>query len=370
MQKNAKENSIKNSTEKLDKNSSHFGYNLSFFESIKGKLKSFIDDSHPILINATQNFITSFSEFYNILSTPEYDKVQKGDKYSEILHLKVIPFAKTTLFTLGMLLSFASIIFIAVKFAKFLTGKFFPIVKNDIKTEVLKQKISLKGRVKRSPNNINYNEVFIEKEIKPKKKKGCEKKQDNNNLEEFFQIVKEKDDFEKLFAHQTKCNQENFGTVKNNGNLIEFDNLDKISPICLKKDDVKNNQNFESLYNSNTNIRHNPISIIVNDNQNLNNEENNNINIYDVNVVMNNIDNDNKNLNSNYNFFSDPNSKLIKDLSSQPITFPTKNNEANIGGVENENDKSLRMEDKMKNTNLFYQTPLANIRRNTNNAKK
>lgn len=226
----------------------------------------------------------------------------------------------------------AIVIFLSFYFAKLWNGFLFPKKNQEENVKGCQDKntgiINLRGRVKRSPNNINYNELFIEQNAskpKSKKKKELHNKDtnekeiniqncNNGNLDDFFQKVKEKDDFEKLFSDNIYVNVkgnvslppkkslenvEVLPSISNNNNknedLIVFDNLDTIllKPTPLEKE-ARTNQNNQS-----------PMS----------------------------------NLN--------------------PVR-PT---------LEDINNKSLSMENKIKNANLFYQTPLASIRKNTNSSK-
>ena len=186
--------------------------------------------------------------------------------------------------------------------------------KNEIKnntTILKKEKINLTGRVKRNPNNINYSEIFNDNEkIKIKKyKKNDEEKEvlletNCNNLDEFFDRVKERNDFEKIFktdsidANNNNDNNDNNIKIINqnnqNDNLIIFENSQQNNQ-SLKFNDLSNKTEIKNIYS------------------------------------------------------------LIKNKDKLSEIKETNEDELN---------DSSRIEEKLKNSGLFYQTPLANIKRN------
>jgi hypothetical protein len=203
--------------------------------------------------------------------------------------------------------------------------------------------ITLKGRKKRNPMNINYNELFVnqnEQDHLPKKKK--EKKEATQNIDAFVERVKEKNEFEKIFNSDSvviSCPpKENiFITANDHQDLIFFENAN------IKKDELprKQNENEKAL---NTNIRGTGTST----NHFIKKE----IPIISIPTPIK----------------EDGKIKLRKDDDS---ILNQKEVEVNEDNDNEQSDISIRLEEKMRNnSDLYYLTPLYKIRRNTESKKK
>ncbi len=114
-------------------------------------------------------------------------------------------------------------------------------------------RINLKGRIKRTPNNINYNELFVDNNVKVRKKKEDKTKKENteeqmtggdksnlndnncSNLDEFFQRIQEKTDFQKIFNN----NEDVKIPIKNNVNVKSHINEDKKVIVINKNTNEK-----------------------------------------------------------------------------------------------------------------------------------
>jgi hypothetical protein len=226
------------------------------------------------------------------------------------------------------------------------------------------QRISLKGRVKRNPNNINYNELFIDGSGKLKKKKGLIKKEveeeekfiSNNNLDDFFERVNEKNEFEKIFINNnkevdTKPNKEISIMISQPNpiiNLTPFEecsyNLNSLHTRNISNNNCNDLLLFEDKKNdeSDTKLNNNKESIFK--------SEENNIKL--VRLIQYAIHT------SPIPTINLPNRDTI-EIKVDKGEFP----------IEEELDEGQRMENKMRNSDLFAQTPLTNIRRNTNSKK-
>lgn len=214
---------------------------------------------------------------------------------------------------------------------KLMAEKFYPkSYTQDKKSTFFKKKLNLKGRSKKNPNNINYNDLFKENEEKhPMMKKGRgsnEMIHDNDNgnedkhcknLDDFLERVNEKKEFQKFF---------------NDGNP-----------------NINMNMNMNGEYNLNRNLNQNgnenkQISIVLK-----NNEEN--LIMFDEHCKKNSTkDSDNK------FYMQETDKELLIDHNHYDIMI----------------DKNLEnsIEIRKKNPSLYYKTPLANIRKNTMSSQK
>jgi hypothetical protein len=226
------------------------------------------------------------------------------------------------------------------------------------------QRISLKGRVKRNPNNINYNELFIDGSGKLKKKKGLIKKEveeeekfiSNNNLDDFFERVNEKNEFEKIFINnnkevETKPNKEISIMISQPNpiiNLTPFEecsyNLNSFHTRNISNNNCNDLLLFEDKKNdeSDTKLNNNKESIFK--------SEENNIKL--VRLIQ----------------YAIPTSPIPTIHLPNRDTIEIKVDKGELP-IEEELDEGQRMENKMRNSDLFAQTPLTNIRRYTNSKK-
>jgi hypothetical protein len=97
--------------------------------------------------------------------------------------------------------------------------------------------IPLKGRVKKIPNNINYNELFVNKEKLRKKNKQKEIKAPeviNNNFNDFLDKVKEKEDVLNILENGPQIIPPN--TKQEIGHPFEMNNHYTNNDILLSSD--------------------------------------------------------------------------------------------------------------------------------------
>lgn len=293
------------------------------------------------------------------------------------MELRIYPLIKSTFYILFILFCLGVILYVSIVLPNFFFNKikYLRIPSNEPQTvcnisNLSKPNINnhtsicLKGRVKRNPNNINYNELFIEGNGKLKKKKGIikneaeeeEKLIHHNSLDDFFERVKEKNQFEGFFNGKNKEIQNDVSKeisilISESNNLIkltpphEFQNYHK----TLNQENIKSND-LLTFEDTNVDYAHRESS--------LNNDK--------IEIISK-LEENNKKL-----------EKLIK------YTIPTSHNmkidppitdKIEIQQIikelpiEEELNDSHRMENKMKNSDLFTQTPLTNIRRYINPKK-
>jgi len=213
---------------------------------------------------------------------------------------------------------------------KLLTRKFFLNSDDEgEKSSIIKKKLNLKGRIKKNPNNINYNELFKENEDKCEgKEKGkfnsnVKNEMENDlddkhckNLEEFCNRVNERKEFQKFFQEDNdNTKMKGYNHLYQNFSHASTDNNKEIS-IVLKNND-------ENLIN------------------------------FDDQLLR--------------NFKKTPEVKdipKVKEVEREIIVDDLGRNDADIMNLENS------LEIRKKNPCLFSRTPLANIRKNTLSSEK
>jgi hypothetical protein len=214
-----------------------------------------------------------FTRFYYYLSKSDPIKIEESHWYHYYL-----PYFRVGLYFTLLIAILSFLFFISCKISYLIVSLF-------IKEHVSKyyqptEKLSLKGRLKRSPENINYNELF--KEENKSKKKKLDKKPKDDNIYNFVDRVNEKQNFEKLFTQDNEKNKtedENENLILNKifnhslanpnililpisqpiqkeekitGDLIEFNNkpngknLDPIEEILKNESDTKNEDDENS----------------------------------------------------------------------------------------------------------------------------
>jgi hypothetical protein len=295
------------------------------------------------------------------------------------MELRIYPLIKTTFYILFILFCLGAILYVSIVLPNYCFNKFkyLQIPCNEPQTVCNisnlsnqnfnnHQRISLKGRVKRNPNNINYNELFIEGNGKLKKKKGLIKNQveeeeekliNHNNLDDFFERVKEKKQFECYFINKNK-------EIQNDSNkeipilITESNHQNKLTPSQEYLNEVKN------LHHGN--VKCDDLLIF----------ENKKIDYVDQESRAN---NDKIEVNSKFEENNKKLEKLIQyAIPTSPITKINSPLKEKIEihqtitelPIEEELNESQRMENKMKNSDFFAQTPLTNIRRYTNPKNK
>ena len=197
------------------------------------------------------------------------------------------------------------------------------------KSTFFKKKLNLKGRTKRNPNNVNYNELFKDNEekfqlIKNGKQYSEVNDEDENdiddkhckNLDDFLCRVNERKEFQKFF-------------VEDNGNPKENAKVNFNS-----NGDDKVNKNVNEAVHDNKQI-----SIVLKNN--------------DENLIM-------------FDDQSKKNWKRTPDLKYSPI-------EKENAVVQHDEEGKIYDDSfviRKKNPSLYYKTPLANIRKNTMSSQK
>lgn len=155
-----------------------------------------------------------------------------GQHKSSFLHVindLILPILKTVIFFLCVIMVFIGILYISV------VNSFDISAMNKDKEKInKKERLVLSGRLKRSPDNINYNELFkAETEKKNKKKKGEEKilidtNYKENVLDNFVEIVNEKLEYKRIFEDEMRKddNKPEVIEVKGTANedLLVFEN--------------------------------------------------------------------------------------------------------------------------------------------------
>jgi len=89
------------------------------------------------------------------------------------------------------------------------------------------KKITLRGRVKKVPNTINYNELLFEYENNAKNEKSIssEKNNQTNKIDDFIEQVKNKEFYDKNKENEISPNE---GQLKKNINPLPRTNQDLI----------------------------------------------------------------------------------------------------------------------------------------------
>lgn len=293
------------------------------------------------------------------------------------MELRIYPLIKSTFYILFILFCLGVILYVSIVLPNFFFNKIKYLripsnepqtvcnISNFSKPNVNNHKnICLKGRVKRNPDNINYNELFIEGNGKLKKKKGIikneaeeeEKLIHHNSLDDFFERVKEKKQFDGFFNSKNKEIQNDVG--KEISIMISESNND------IKSTHPHEFQNYHKTLNHEY-IKSNDLLTFEDtkvDNAHRESSFNN-----DKIEIISKLEENNKKL-----------EKLIKytiPTSHQMKIDPPITDKIEIQQIikelpiEEELNDSQRMENKMKNSDLFTQTPLTNIRRYTNPKK-
>jgi hypothetical protein len=213
-----------------------------------------------------------FTRFYYYLSKSDPLKVGESNWYQIYL-----PYLRVGLYFITLLAILTFLFFFSCKISYLIVSLF---IKEDMsKNYQPAEKLNLKGRLKRSPENINYNELFKEDNQKKSKKKKLEKKPVDDNIYNFVERVNERQNFEKIFTQDNEKNKSkdeifnkennNFNDIfvksnniilpivtsnlkedKTNGDLIEFNQpnkkTDPIQEILEKQTDIKNDSDENS----------------------------------------------------------------------------------------------------------------------------
>lgn len=225
-----------------------------------------------------------------------------------------MPTLKAILIVAVLISVYCFFVLIGWKLRQIIISKF--LEKQEVGKEYIPiEKINLKGRLKRCPNTVNYNELF-NNESKSRKKTN---KNNSNNPESsekiynFVDRVNEKQEFDKLFSKQEHIKREdfpkneteinikqeinkskennaidqpnnhksdnildiNFQTVKNNENLIDFsvgnknqDQLDKLlskeSNVVKISEEINNSRPINNRLNNSALFRETPLTRIRN----------------------------------------------------------------------------------------------------------
>jgi len=103
------------------------------------------------------------------------------------------------------------------------------------------KKLSLKGRVKKIPSTINYNELFLDTNKYDEKISNIGKDNNNshnNNLDDFLSLVQKKEEYNKMFEDHNK--------QTNINKRVPQSTLPKSKQDLLFFDEPDNKFNFES----------------------------------------------------------------------------------------------------------------------------
>jgi hypothetical protein len=215
-----------------------------------------------------------FTRFYYYLSKSDPIKIEESHWYQYYL-----PYFRVGLYFILLIAILSFLFFISCKISYLIVSLF---IKEDVsKYYQPTEKLSLKGRLKRSPENINYNELFKDENQNKSKKKKLDKKPKDDNIYNFVDRVNEKQNFEKLFSQDNEKNKTvdeyhilNKINVRDSlanpnililpisqpiqkeekvtGDLIEFNsrpngkNLDPIEEILKNESDTKNDDDENS----------------------------------------------------------------------------------------------------------------------------
>jgi len=247
------------------------------------------------------------------------------------LNIYIIPSLKVFAFFFSIIAVITFTIYASMIGGHMLAKKFFKNKQyNNIdKSTFFKKKLNLKGRTKRNPNNVNYNELFKDNEEKfqliknGKQYSEVDDEYENEyddkhckNLDDFLNRVNERKEFQKFF-------------VEDNGNPKENPKANFNS-----KCDNKLNKNVNEAIHDNKHI-----SIVLKNN--------------DENLIM----------------FDDQSEKIFKrtpELKHTPIEKEKTEDQYEEQGKLYNDSFDIRK----KNPSLYYKTPLANIRKNTMSSQK
>ena len=131
-----------------------------------------------------------------------------------------------TFYFLSIILVLVLVLLVSFKFNQILFC--FVLKEETSKVYLPVEKISLKGRMKRCPENINYKELFTDEvQNKKNKKTKQEKKEESENFYNFVNRVNERNNFDKMFSGPSK-------TISQLNNINEIFEISK-TQTCLEK---------------------------------------------------------------------------------------------------------------------------------------